>query len=516
MQRTTDDFARQLFDECEKLKEIFLKSTTNSLQHRQQLVDHYEQLILYDLDFALEQKVENDLWTLIFKNEMTIKQDALKKQLQPAKRVEIQTNLQIFYDYAKGFYLKLLQNVVSTYNFPTSICHLTFSFVRRRSTFRSCKEASILYFIQNIFVHVGDLNRYGNQIDLAKIFYENAIETIPFLGQPFNQLAIVYEMKSPQTNFISQRQQLLTTFFYIRSIAIKVTFPSAKANLEKFFNKFKEISSNDDEFLSIFLRITSWIYFEINFDSISSLIERFRLLIVSNFDLEDFIRILTILFYLLHRSTFETSEKSFQIALQVLIVIIDECFQEIQLPLSKMLIDEQKILPIVYLTFAFLSTLQKTKNSLFENRIFYEKTAFWNIFAKLLRSFGVEAKVSESNFFLQHQDFPLSEERKLESFSPFNELFKTYRFKNVDILSEKDERQLRKFRLVTIIRNLCQRQDEKTSKRFFEHLVTFVKDDFISFETPAERQTSQRPAKTPRANRNVVLRQFLDSADELK
>ena len=41
---------------------------------------------------------------------MTYKQGQLKEQQQhPTKRAEIQTSLQILYEYARGYYLKLLQ-----------------------------------------------------------------------------------------------------------------------------------------------------------------------------------------------------------------------------------------------------------------------------------------------------------------------------------------------------------------------------------------------------------------------
>ena len=102
-----EEISKELFNACERLKDILIKSTLNLTVHRQELLDQYEQLILYDLDYALEKKIEHDLWTLIFKNAMNTQQELLKEQ--PKKRVEIQTHLQFLYDYAKGYYLKLFQ-----------------------------------------------------------------------------------------------------------------------------------------------------------------------------------------------------------------------------------------------------------------------------------------------------------------------------------------------------------------------------------------------------------------------
>ncbi len=96
-----------------------------------------------------------------------------------------------------------------------------------------------------------------------------------------------------------------------------------------------------------------------------------------------------------------------------------------------------------------------------------------------------------------------------------------------EYLSEKDERQLRKLRLVSILRNLCQKIDEKTKKKTFDYLLTYVKDDLVYFEStiqqipssnfgaPGDRRSSNPNGmnnKTSRGTRNVALRQFLEPA----
>jgi hypothetical protein len=218
-----------------------------------------------------------------------------------------------------------------------------------------------------------------------------------------------------------------------------------------------------------------------------------------------------------------------------------------------MIIDEQHILPIVYLSFTYLANIQKYKPELFEHQVFKQKQIMWNSLAKLLRSFGVYAtnleapkdknKSSES-LFIKYADYPLAEERTLECFTPLNDILKLYNLKKYDdneCLSEKDERQLRKLRLVSIVRNLCQKIDDKTKKKSFDYLITYVKDDIVCFESslptiqqtpssnfgvPGDRRTTQKPTtddqrsynpngtniKTPRGTRNVALRQFLEPA----
>ncbi|UJR15241.1 hypothetical protein I4U23_002196 [Adineta vaga] len=579
---TTSTLSHEIFNECEKLKQKILSLPNGKSEiwlYRQELLDQYDQLILFDLDFALEKKIEHDLWTIVFKNEISYKQEQLKENHQhQIKRTEIQTSLQALYEYARGYYMKLLQDVVHSYSFETSICKLTFPFLQRHpqssNSNRQCKEASMLYFIQHILVHVGDLNRYSNQIDLAKTFYQYAIYTIPCLGQPYNQIAILHEMKNPLSLITPGQNQLITAYYYVRSIAIKVTFPLAIANLEKLFQRLKDLplsryeqqQQQQNEFLTLFLQIIAMINLETNLEELPLFINLFRTLIIKHFNQIYFIQIITILMFTLHRTlgllprstTFKQPDVQFDFALQIFILIIEQCLEAIQLPLSMMVIDEQHILPILYLTFAYLGNIFKSKMDLFEHQVFKQKQSMWNSLAKLLRSFGVHAANLEMNkdknlttgsLFIKYGDYPLTEERALECFTPLNDVLKVYNLKKYDHnsttsehLSEKDERQLRKLRLVAILRNLCQKIDEKTKKKVFEHLITYVKDDVVYFESsssptipqvpssnfgvPGDRRTFQKSSndetriynsngtvvKTPRGARNVALRQFLEPA----
>jgi len=274
----------------------------------------------------------------------------------------------------------------------------------------------MLYFLQHILVHVGDLHRYSNQIDLAKTFYQYAIQTIPCLGQPYNQIAILHEMKNPLSLLTSEQNQLITVYYYIRSIAIKVPFPLAISNLEKLFQRLKDFSltrydQQSNEFLTLFLQIISMINLEFKPDEIHLFIQLFQTQIIQNFNQIHFLQMITIIMFTIHRTLGllprSTSSKQpdlqFDLIIQVFISIIEQCFQAIQVPLSMMIIDEQHILPILYLSFAYLANIQKTKENLFQHEVFQEKQIMWNSLAKLLRSFGVYAtnlEVPKGRIFL--------------------------------------------------------------------------------------------------------------------
>ena len=260
----------------------------------------------------------------------------------------------------------------------------------------------MLYFIQHILVHVGDLNRYSNQPDLAKVFYQYAIQTIPCLGQPYNQIAILHETKNAHSLLSPGQNQLITTYYYVRSIAIKVTFPLAIANLEKLFQRCKDIRYesplNENDFLMLFLQLVAMIHLETSPLQVDACLSLLRSGMMKNFNQTNFIQMITILMFTLHKtlglvpkSSLKQPEQQFDWALGLLVMIVEQCLEAIQLPLSMMIIDEQHILPVLYLCFAYLATIQKLKSDLFEHRAFHGKATLWNSLAKLLRSFSVYA-----------------------------------------------------------------------------------------------------------------------------
>ncbi|XP_050415478.2 nonsense-mediated mRNA decay factor SMG7 [Patella vulgata] len=200
---------------------------------RQRLEDLYKKLLLMDLEYALDKKVEQDLWNHAFKNQINILQ-AQTKDKQNTKRGESQASLNLFLENASGFYLQFLQLVCTTFK-------LDLPFRRKSSAYGVMKEKcplkakinpptknSCLYICQHCLVHLGDIARYRQQIDQAKTYYRHAANLVPQNGQPYNQMAILEAARG---------NKLLTVFYYIRSLDVRHPFPVAATNLEKFYTK---------------------------------------------------------------------------------------------------------------------------------------------------------------------------------------------------------------------------------------------------------------------------------------
>lgn len=82
---------------------------------QQQLQKIYQQVLILDLEYALDRKVEQELWNLGFKNYIATLQSQVKDKKNP-KRIESQALLSMCLEAASGFYLTLLQEICTVFD----------------------------------------------------------------------------------------------------------------------------------------------------------------------------------------------------------------------------------------------------------------------------------------------------------------------------------------------------------------------------------------------------------------
>jgi tetratricopeptide (TPR) repeat protein len=246
---------------------------------RQALQDVYQKLLVMDLEFALDKKIEQELWNHAFKNQISTLQNQAKDK-QSQKRGEVQASLNLFLETASGFYLQLLQELCSTFE-------LDLPFRKKASCFGIMKEyspvnlkiklpkrSSCMYICQHCLVHLGDIARYRQQTDQAQAYYRHAARLVPYNGQPYNQLAILDAAKG---------NKLSTVFYYIRSIAVKHPFPVAATNLEKLYAKISKDSHEyrskltSSDLVNIFLQLHTFTHLCIHLTKAKSHIEKILL-----------------------------------------------------------------------------------------------------------------------------------------------------------------------------------------------------------------------------------------------
>ncbi|VVC35938.1 Hypothetical protein CINCED_3A014859 [Cinara cedri] len=253
--------AVQTLKKADHLKEqICVSKDINSaetLACQQQLRIIYQQVLTLDLEYALDQKVEQDLWNHGFKNNIN-KLQQLAKDKKNAKRNEWNALFLSCLESAYGFYLTLLHSICLTFDLDLPFHKKLYGFCDTDdkpigSTYlRKPQKISCNYICQYCLVHLGDIARYRNQNRQAESFYRHAIQLSPSSGQPYNQLALLEA---------SRGDCLSTVFYYMRSINVRHPFLAAINNLNVTLNKY--ISSSQDmlyktkitsnEFIQLFL-----------------------------------------------------------------------------------------------------------------------------------------------------------------------------------------------------------------------------------------------------------------------
>ncbi|XP_041974121.1 protein SMG7-like [Aricia agestis] len=225
--------AVQVLREADDLKQKISKfnNGTSMLQdktlwtNQQELQKVYQKVLMLDLDYALEKKVEQDLWNIGFKQQIEALQAITKDRKNPL-RSEAQSMLSWVLQAAAGFYLCLLHQICSTFK-------LDLPFRRRASLLGAVGgwegggvegAGAARYACQHCLVHLGDLARYRQQLRIAHTFYRHALAVSVHSGQPYNQLALVSWRRG---------RRLAAVYWHVRSLLVRAPFPPAPANLAR-------------------------------------------------------------------------------------------------------------------------------------------------------------------------------------------------------------------------------------------------------------------------------------------
>jgi len=105
--------AEPLKDKVQRCKDLL--NDNDAWVCQQQLQKIYQQVLILDLEYALDRKVEQELWNLGFKNYIATLQSQAKDRKNP-KRSESQALLSWCLEAASGFYLTLLQEICTVFD----------------------------------------------------------------------------------------------------------------------------------------------------------------------------------------------------------------------------------------------------------------------------------------------------------------------------------------------------------------------------------------------------------------
>lgn len=229
----------------------------------QELAKLLKAILITDLDYGLEKKVEQLLWNSCFKNYIAYLQTKSKDK-RSKDRAEAQVTLSWFLENASGFYILFLEEIRLTFSLSVPFLQAgsPYGTVSNQNVGKPSKKpskASCNYICQHCLVHLGDIARYRHSLQQAESFYRHAISMAPSSGQPYNQIAILEASRS---------NKLSTVYFYVRAVSLNFPFPAAFTNLGKLLGKLAGLGDNEDKetrdrsakvtqhtFIPLFLRI---------------------------------------------------------------------------------------------------------------------------------------------------------------------------------------------------------------------------------------------------------------------
>lgn len=599
---------KHLYDQIESIKSTICMTNGERPElwiQRQNLQDLYHQIILTDIDFTIDKKLEQDLWNLVFKSQINYFQTLLKENrgtgsgagqnklslnILPQKRLEAQASLFFFLEAARGFYTKLLEDIVLIYDFNEIVRNTSDNYKLTGSNFllpfcqrfpsifdkinnsdysiviesgkekgrlksdkgvnkismtvianevssktkKLAKEKQVLYICQHILTHLGDIARYANiyrsanLFEQAKNYYLHAIKLVPYLGHPYNQLGILFET--------SRINQLSTIFYYVRSVACRYNFPLASTNMENFFKKIVDIpltrynsslnnpnsinnllNNNESQLnlvvklthkdlVTLYLQINAIIYFmsksinklpgstDMNSQRVSLYLELFKSSFMAfittplqlvKLDSMQFSQMITILIFLVSQTTsdkatqptsFDTESNDLRSLANVYSINLFAYLVEKLVYLFNEGEQDELVMPSLYIAFNFIEN-HKYLGLINDNRLWTmnkknesNQYKFVNSMVKLLNTL-YEHSNSDMESLLKYSDYPLSEDRLLDSFLPFKDIhsglnFSKYMRNRIQPLNSFDEDLLRKKRIVSCAQRILQSENHDENKCF--------------------------------------------------
>lgn len=440
---------------------------------QQQLQRIYQQVLLQDLEYALDCKVEQELWNYGFKNYICILQNMVKDKKNP-KRTESQAMLTWCLEAASGFYLTLLQEICTAFDLDLSC--------RRRDSVYGITDFNIApngliqpntsscsYICQHCLVHLGDIARYRNQNRQAESFYRHAVQLSPHSGQPYNQLALLDS---------SRGDRLGTVFHYVRSVTVKHPFPAAATNLRRMFGRFAEDQLNLDgrskltvqEYVALFLKFHGLLYLGADLTACSRTIRLLTDTLTAQVATESFtsrklVQMLAVNLCALHQARgnifpqendkiwdkqSHLSQKLSSTQKQAKGLILDlmaGSLSALLLPVYTIRESEALLeyfaLPSIKLTVDWI----RLEPDVLNDPAFTSRLQIWPSLCKLLN--GIQCLLDSSDQSNKLSSVPLPEDRELQGFLPLNKAMQDLRFNSEETKVDTMEiNRLRASRLV--------------------------------------------------------------------
>jgi hypothetical protein len=214
-----------------QLGELPKSAEETAAKLRGQLCEILSDVLISDPSLALEKECAGRLWRNCFYAPIGVWRSRVsrEKRKQGANLAKLESSFQKFlseaitlYDYLVLQYQSKLQPSNSQANSQDSSQE---SFHENRAS-----TQAVVPGLYRLYIHMGDLQRYAQSYNKAEACYFNASKLAPGMGNPYNQLAVVAQMKDANMSCVA-------LYWYARSLlATHDSFETSNSNLERLFS----------------------------------------------------------------------------------------------------------------------------------------------------------------------------------------------------------------------------------------------------------------------------------------
>ena len=235
-------------------------SETQASKVRIELCAIFSELLVADATFSARKDVCGRMWRACFygrivelRNRISKERQRRKKNHNHKKVEEVEGFLQTFikdavvlYDYLlKRYHECILESQGMTMTLTQDSQSTT------TTTTKTTLSSGVIPTLHKLYIHLGDLHRYASDYNAAETAYLNAAQLAPGKGNPYNQLAVVAQLKdasSLSNGKLANSLAAVSLYWYCRSLlAVNDPFLTAKANMERLFVSNRNWIASQDQ-----------------------------------------------------------------------------------------------------------------------------------------------------------------------------------------------------------------------------------------------------------------------------
>lgn len=247
--------AAKLEAELKSLVVTNAKTESKAAELRIKLCESFSDVLLSDCTAALRKDVTGRLWYSCFYNRIGELRKRIAKEKSRVKKAKqagaAHDDLLVRVKNAEESLKTFIKEGITLYNFlidrlQGSLLPCNNSQIQSQNSEASQPYSKgVIPALHKLYIHLGDMHRYGSEFTEAEKAYLQASKLAPGKGNPYNQMAVVAQMK--ETN--GHPLPAMALYWYCRSLASKEVFETSKSNAERLFAaNEKWLAKNGHEF----------------------------------------------------------------------------------------------------------------------------------------------------------------------------------------------------------------------------------------------------------------------------